>query len=74
MAAGSAVHSRTLAEYRFGYAKSRARSRHSARQLVGEATGVARRAEQLEDNAKASGMRLPPEIQERMDEVYPPPG
>jgi len=29
------------------------------------------RASQLEDNAKASGMRLPPEIRERIDAIYP---
>jgi aryl-alcohol dehydrogenase-like predicted oxidoreductase len=29
------------------------------------------RANQLEDNAKASGMRLPPEILEQIDAIYP---
>ena len=29
------------------------------------------RASQLEDNAKASGMRVPPEIQERIEELFP---
>ncbi len=29
------------------------------------------RADQLEDNAKASGMLLPPEILEQIDAIYP---
>jgi voltage-dependent potassium channel beta subunit len=34
----------------------------------------ATRAEQLEDNAKASGRVLPPEVLEKIDALYPPPG